>query len=69
MKLIELGANKPTFKTIHFNPSGITLIVGKRAEEKGNNTYNGVGKSFALYLVQFCLASKSNLKLTKKLPT
>jgi uncharacterized protein YydD (DUF2326 family) len=68
MKLIELGANKPTFRTIYFNPSGITLIVGKRAEEKGNNTYNGVGKSFALYLVQFCLASKSNLKLAKKLP-
>lgn len=69
MKLIELGANKPTFRTIYFNPSGITLIIGKRAEEKGNNTYNGVGKSFALYLVQFCLASKSNLKLSKKLPT
>jgi uncharacterized protein YydD (DUF2326 family) len=69
MKLIELGANKPTFRTIYFNPSGITLIIGKRAEEKGNNTYNGVGKSFALYLVQFCLASKSNLKLSKKLPS
>jgi uncharacterized protein YydD (DUF2326 family) len=68
MKLIELGANKATFKTIHFNPSGITLIVGKRAEAKGNNTYNGVGKSFGLYLVQFCLGSKSNLKLSKKLP-
>lgn len=69
MKLIELGANKPTFRTIYFNPSGITLIIGKRAEEKGNNTYNGVGKSLALYLVQFCLASKSNPKLSKKLPT
>lgn len=68
MRLIELGSNKSTFKTITFNPKGITLIVGKRSEEDGKNTYNGVGKSFALYLIQFCLGSKSNQKLSDKLP-
>lgn len=67
MKLIELGANKTSFKTINFNPQGVTLIVGKRSELGGKNTYNGVGKSFALYLVQFCLGSKSNQKLSGKL--
>ena len=68
MKLIELGSNKASFRTITFNQRGVTLIVGKRSVQDGKNTYNGVGKSFALYLIQFCLGSKSNQKLANKLP-
>ncbi|WP_217807401.1 hypothetical protein [Methylomagnum ishizawai] len=28
MKLIELSSDKPSFKTLRFNPEGLTLIVG-----------------------------------------
>ena len=67
MKLIELGANKESFRTIYFNPKGVTLIVGNRIKGDTKSTYNGVGKSLALYLIQFCLGSKSNKKITKQL--
>jgi hypothetical protein len=65
MKLIELSANQPGFKTIHFNPEGITLIIGD--ESKGDSS-NGVGKTLALNLIHHCLGANANSKLKNAIP-
>ncbi|HAS6502109.1 TPA: DUF2326 domain-containing protein [Vibrio parahaemolyticus] len=57
MQLISLEANKPFFNTVYFNPKGLTLIIGKSTSADKNNTYNGVGKSLLLQIVNFCLGS------------
>ncbi|WP_266364139.1 DUF2326 domain-containing protein [Tellurirhabdus rosea] len=62
MKLIKLSANKEGFKTVNFNPKGISLIVGQRFNENSQDkqsTYNSVGKSLIITLIHFCLGSKS----------
>ncbi len=61
MRLIELSANKESFKTVSFKPEGISLIVGKREAPDIPNkkkTYNSVGKSLIIRIVHFCLASR-----------
>ncbi|WP_353077585.1 DUF2326 domain-containing protein [Flavobacterium sp.] len=68
MKLIELGSDDKKFRTIKFKENGLNLILGKRNSEDSKSTYNGVGKSLALYLVQFCLGTKANKKITNKIP-
>lgn len=57
MQLISLVANKPSFNKVYFNPTGLTLIIGKSTSTHKNNTYNGVGKSLLLQIVNFCLGS------------
>lgn len=57
MQLISLEANKSSFNTVYFNPKGLTLIIGKSTSAHKNNTYNGVGKSLLLQIVNFCLGS------------
>jgi len=67
MKLIKLYANKPSFKTIHFNRHGLTLIRGsKNKEAKGSG--NGVGKTLALGLVHHCLGANVQTLLKEKIP-
>jgi uncharacterized protein YydD (DUF2326 family) len=71
MRLIELTANQATFRTVRFNETGLTLIVGKKsdpADTSREHSTNGVGKSLLLYLVSFCLGSKENKELKEKLP-
>ncbi len=61
MKLIELSANKDSFKTVKFNENGISLIVAEQdnpEEHDTSKTYNGVGKSLIVLLVNFCLGAK-----------
>lgn len=71
MRLIQLRANKESFKTITFNPVGVSLIVGKRhnndysVNKKG--TYNSVGKSLSIALVHFCLGSNKISEFETKL--
>lgn len=67
MKLIELRANKDSFHTVTFNPTGISLIVGKRRTDNKKKTYNSVGKSLTVALVHFCLASNKNAAFQEKL--
>lgn len=70
MHLVSLGANKDSFKKVSFNPFGVSLIVGRqheKAEKKKSLTYNGVGKSLLIYLINFCLGSKENEDLKIKL--
>ncbi len=68
MRLIELGSDKSSFRTINFKPNGLSIIVGTHIEGDSKSTYNGVGKTFALYLIQFCLGASSNDKLVQNLP-
>lgn len=70
MRLLKLYSNKESFKTVEFNPSGLSIIVGKMEDRvivNRKNTYNGVGKSLVIALVNFCLGSNANENLTKPL--
>ena len=72
MRLLELRANKPTFHTITFNRSGLSIILGKRhvknnEQEDRRNTYNSVGKSLSVALIHFCLGSNPNPEYEEKL--
>jgi uncharacterized protein YydD (DUF2326 family) len=70
MNLLRLTANQASFRQVSFKPNGITLILGKRktADTKKDETYNGVGKSLLVYLVNFCFGSQAKEELAHKLP-
>ncbi|WP_300393763.1 DUF2326 domain-containing protein [uncultured Psychrobacter sp.] len=59
MKLIKLSCSEPSFRTIEFNSSGLSIILGTKSESSTNSSTNGVGKTQALRLVHFCLGAKS----------
>ena len=66
MKLVRLSANKSSFHTVTFRPSGVSLVVGMRTDKtqaSRSKTYNGVGKSLMAYLIGFCLGAKPNKQL------
>ncbi|MCF3107555.1 hypothetical protein LL912_02070 [Niabella sp. CC-SYL272] len=71
MRLIKLSANNPGFKTIEFNRIGLSLIVGKRHNndytKNKKDTYNSVGKSLSIALINFCLGSQKNPEFEAKL--
>jgi uncharacterized protein YydD (DUF2326 family) len=69
MKLIALECNKSSFKKIHFNPNGLTLIVGDGSiEKKSEGNSNGAGKTLALKLIQHCLGANANTSLASAVP-
>lgn len=69
MKLIELSSNQSSFKTIRFNPEGLTLIVGDGAKDsKKEGSSNGVGKTLALGLIHHCLGGNTDDKLKAAVP-
>lgn len=71
MKLLKLYSNNPSFHDIQFNPTGLSIIMGETSQSGENASLkgncNGVGKTTALRLVNFCLAANSNEGL-KKIP-
>ena len=67
MRLIELSANKETFKTVTFNPSGLSLIIAHKEDPNSTGTFNSVGKSLMIALVHFCLGAKKNNEFKEKL--
>jgi len=71
MRLIKLSANNSGFKTIEFNRSGLSLIVGRRHNndytQNKKETYNSVGKSLSIALINFCLGSQKNPEFETKL--
>lgn len=72
MRLIKLSSNQSGFKTVNFNKTGLSLIVGVRTEisdDKGTNerSYNGVGKSLLAEILHFCLGSNANSAFQKNL--
>jgi uncharacterized protein YydD (DUF2326 family) len=71
MRLVELASNQKSFRTVRFNESGLSLIVGKQSDptdKSREHSTNGVGKSLLLYLVSFCLGSNPNKQMKEKLP-
>lgn len=71
MILIRLSSNKETFKTVEFNPSGLTLIIGREFDPESKDktkTYNGVGKSLLIRLLHFCLGCNKIDEFRDKLP-
>jgi len=72
MRLISLTSNGSSFKTVRFRKEGVSLILGKQKprdpnEKSDGKTYNGVGKSLLLYLINFCLAADPNESFTRQL--
>lgn len=62
MRLISLTANKASFHTVAFRPTGPSIVVGKQKpreqqDETAGQTYNGVGKSLLFYLINYCLGA------------
>lgn len=69
MRLIELSASEPSFNTVRFNKSGLTLIVARTSSKRSkDNTYNGVGKSLIAKIIHFCLGSSRVVAFEKHLP-
>ncbi len=69
MRLIKISANKPSFKTVYFNQSGLSLVVGVRTSTENDleKSYNGVGKSLLVEIIHFCLGSNSNSAFQEQL--
>ena len=70
MRLIELTANKDSFRSVKFNRTGLSLIVGKKTNPDDRNrehSTNGVGKSLLLYLINFCLGASKNKSFEESL--
>ena len=68
MRLLELTADRPSFRTVKFNRTGLTLIIGGREASTKDGTTNGVGKSLLVHLVHFCLGTNRVPVLEEALP-
>lgn len=66
MYILKVSANKSSFKEVKFNKTGINIIKGKKISRKSTDTYNGVGKSLLVRIIDFCLGS-NEIKGFKKL--
>lgn len=67
MKLLKLGSNLKTFRSIEFQ-TGLNIIIGAKNQTINNEeTSNGVGKSLALSCIDFLLGKEKNIKEMKKL--
>jgi uncharacterized protein YydD (DUF2326 family) len=72
MRLISLSASEPSFHNVSFNKAGLSLIVGKQkpgrdTRQAETHTYNGVGKSLLLFLINYCLGADRCPDLEAKL--
>ncbi|MBN4049991.1 DUF2326 domain-containing protein [Nitrospira defluvii] len=70
MRLISLSASESSFKTITFNKFGASFILAKQDKPEQydkSKTYNGVGKSLSIALIDFCLGASTRNKITKSL--
>lgn len=64
MKFLKLECDNINFKTIIFNP-GLNIVAGIQLSKKQKSTYNGVGKSLSLQLLQYILGAKLEDKKVK----
>lgn len=73
MHLISLEANQATFHPVSFNPTGLSIIIGKQHQVsqgediQHQNSSNGVGKSLLLYIISYCLGSEPNASFASEL--
>jgi uncharacterized protein YydD (DUF2326 family) len=71
MRLIALTSNRSSFKPVRFNRQGLTLIVGRHQSGQSRDlkkTYNGVGKSLIVALINYCLGANKNAQFDEHLP-
>ena len=60
MQLIKVYANKKSFRIVEFKSSGLNFIIAKQKNPGMNDdgkTYNGVGKSLLVRIINFCLGA------------
>lgn len=67
MRLISLTCDQSTFHPVHFNNTGLTLIVGDSSHDKEGSS-NGVGKTLTLGLVHHCLGANADNSLAAAVP-
>ena len=70
MRLISISANQDSFKKIDFNSSGASFIIAEQKDPTQSDkkkTYNGVGKSLLVALIDFCLGASARSGITKAL--
>lgn len=65
MQLLRLRANKDTFRTVEFNPTGLSIIRAIQVTKGKRNTFNSVGKSLMISLIHFCLGSNPKKEFEK----
>lgn len=65
MKLIKLYSNYPNFKTMEFRDKGFSFIAGSEKNISNKSTYNGVGKTLSIVLIDFCLGANALEDLKK----
>ncbi len=65
MYILKVDANKEQFRTVEFDKIGINIITGKKVNENTGKTYNGVGKSLLIRIIDFCLGSNPSKGLAK----
>ena len=65
MKIIKLKSDYPGFKTIKFRETGLSFITGCEQKKSETSTYNGVGKTLSIVLIDFCLGSTALEDLKK----
>jgi uncharacterized protein YydD (DUF2326 family) len=73
MQLISVRANKTSFHPVVFNKTGLSFIVAKQKKpgsSEDGKTYNGVGKSLLVRIINFCLGAKEDgyKEFCEKLP-
>src|SRR5947209_5573621 len=73
MRLLRLSSNENSFRTVTFNRSGLSFVVGEKkssdiSHRNRTKTYNGVGKSLMFEILHFCLGSSPNEVFAKYLP-
>lgn len=70
MQLVRLYADKPSFKVVEFKTNSLNIVFGGKSDPKNKSTdrtFNGVGKSLMLSILDFCLGS-DNSAFKKSLP-
>ena len=70
MQLVSLTSNHTSFHSIKFK-SGVNLILGEAMEANKSDlgkTFNGVGKTMAIKLIDFCLGCEAVSEFEEKLP-
>lgn len=65
MKLISLYSDYPNFKSIKFKEKGFSFIAGSEKNNSDKSTYNGVGKTLSIVLIDFCLGANALEDLKK----
>ena len=54
MRLIQLSSSNTNFETIHFN-KGLNIVLGEKSSSNKKETFNGVGKTISLSLINYML--------------